>query len=679
MADPESEEIAVTTKDIKRISLEYCKKVLTNNRVKDDCEREIGMKEKLHDERMLDLSGGGFTPSKELFKKVILKFKKNDKRNYDFLIRTGERFKEAVFRLCRRMLEEEVFPASFNLTTLHQIYKGKGRKEVLSNSRYIHSKEWLPRLSEGMVVEAMKETILKKSSPYQIGGQPGHRAQEHILTMKSILAKYMMMGEIVILQSFDISKFFDKETVPDVMNTLYQLGVDKKAYRTWSLLNRNTTIRVKTGVGYSEWSQEGPMIGQGTGGGALVSQVNLDHGVVDMFTGSEQEIRYGRVRILPAMFQDDIMRAADSVEAARAGNVMMDSVMNSKQLSLNQDKTGFILFGKESLARRVREEVAVSPIYCGDFITKEKVSDKWLGDMFHQGGLAESVIATIKEREPKVKAACYEAAAIVEDWRSQCVGGFCSATDLFEKAILPSLMYNADTWVQIPKVAEEMLENVQLFFVRLILRVPPGSPKIALRSETGLMSMRLRVWKAKCMLVHHLKGLDTSTLANMVYLEQRKNQWPGLAAEVSEICAKLEIEDANTTVLSKMSYRKLVGNACRKKDEKEMKEGMVGMTKMEGLVEEDCNMKEYMKSKSLHVVRETFRARTQLVEGIKGNFKNLYRGNDLRCQGCRQEVDTQSHVLQCMEYEDLREDMDMKKDDDMIKYFRKVLKRRMKE
>ena len=84
---------------------------------------------------------------------------------------------------------EIVFPGSFDLTTLHQIYKGKGRKDVLSNSRYIHSKEWLPRLSEGMVVESMKEVILKKSSTYQIGGQPGHRAQEHIFSMKSILAK----------------------------------------------------------------------------------------------------------------------------------------------------------------------------------------------------------------------------------------------------------------------------------------------------------------------------------------------------------------------------------------------------------------------------------------------------------------------------------------------------------
>ena len=255
--------------------------------------------------------------------------------------------------------------------------------------------------------------------------------------------------------------------------------------------------------------------------------------------------------MLPAMFQDDIMRAADSVESARAGNVKMSSVMNSKQLTLNQDKTGFILFGRESMVSKVREEIEVSPICCGDFITKEKIADKWLGDIFHQGGLADCVIATIKDREPKVRAACYEAAAIVDDWRSQCVGGFCSAIDLFELAILPSLLYNSDTWVQMPKVAEEMLENIQLFFVRLVLRVPPGTPKIALRSETGLMSMKLRVWKAKCMLVHHLKGLEDDTLAKMIYEEQRRNNWPGLAAEVSEICADLGIEDTNITTRSK--------------------------------------------------------------------------------------------------------------------------------
>ena len=84
--------------------------------------------------------------------------------------------------------------------------------------------------------------------------------------MKSILSKYKHENKLIMLQAFDISKFFDKETLPDVMNTLPELGIDSKAYRTWYKINANTKIRVKTGVGYSDWSDEGPMRGQGTGG-----------------------------------------------------------------------------------------------------------------------------------------------------------------------------------------------------------------------------------------------------------------------------------------------------------------------------------------------------------------------------------------------------------------------------
>merc|ERR1711888_558654 len=92
-------------------------------------------------------------------------------------------------------------------------------------------------------------------------------------------------------------------------------------------------------------------------------------------------------------------------------------------LHLITDKTGYIMFGKKKDVDAARKEIARAPIMCGDFITHEKVSDKWLGDIFHQAGLAASVTGTIQDREAKVKGACYEAAAIIEDWRSQCVGG----------------------------------------------------------------------------------------------------------------------------------------------------------------------------------------------------------------------------------------------------------------
>ena len=110
VADPDSDKIAVTAKDIKSVSLEYCRKVLKNNSVKETVAKEIALKEKLHEERM-NSCGKGFMITKELFNKVIEKFRKNNKRNYDFLIRTGERFKDAVFKLAKRMLEEEVFLA----------------------------------------------------------------------------------------------------------------------------------------------------------------------------------------------------------------------------------------------------------------------------------------------------------------------------------------------------------------------------------------------------------------------------------------------------------------------------------------------------------------------------------------------------------------------------------------
>ena len=78
---------------------------------------------------------------------------------------------------------------------------------------------------------------------------------------------------------------------------------------------------------------------------------------------------------------------------------------------------------------------------------KTKTSDKYLGDVVDEGGLGASVMATIMNRRGKVVAAMLEAAGIVEDFRAQCVGGFMVALDLWQVAILPTLLYNCNTWV----------------------------------------------------------------------------------------------------------------------------------------------------------------------------------------------------------------------------------------
>ena len=71
----------------------------------------------------------------------------------------------------------------------------------------------------------------------------------------------------------------------------------------------------------------GEIKAHGSAGGALVSQVNLDRGVNEMFQGSPDEASYGHIRSQPIIFQDDIIWVASSVEEAGAGNIKLDAVM----------------------------------------------------------------------------------------------------------------------------------------------------------------------------------------------------------------------------------------------------------------------------------------------------------------------------------------------------------------
>ena len=64
-----------------------------------------------------------------------------------------------------------------------------------------------------MMVKMMKDNILKSSTIFQIGGQEGHRVQEHLFTVRSIIAMMTAKGEGIIFQLYDIKKFFDKENL----------------------------------------------------------------------------------------------------------------------------------------------------------------------------------------------------------------------------------------------------------------------------------------------------------------------------------------------------------------------------------------------------------------------------------------------------------------------------------
>ena len=64
--------------------------------------------------------------------------------------------------------------------------------------------------------------------------------------------------------------------------------------------------------------------------------------------------------------------------------------------------------------------------------------------------------------------------------------GLMAAWELWEKAVIPSLLSGAGTWFGLVecKKAVDLCDKLQNFYWRVMLSVPESCPKLALRCET---------------------------------------------------------------------------------------------------------------------------------------------------------------------------------------------------
>ena len=205
-------------------------------------------------------------------------------------------------------------------TTCIQLYKGRGRKDDFNNQRFIHTKDEIPKGFEYILINKVKPTMIQSCTKYQIGAIPGHQAAEHIFTIKSIMSLFNEAGQPLILQCFDLKKYFDSENLKDAMNSLFECGIRGKEYNLIYELNRQNRIQIKTSVGMSDTFTTGPIVSQGSIGGGLISALNLDYSVNKFFLNSNNEIFYHDVRLQPLIYQDDLGKFSASRMDAQAGN-----------------------------------------------------------------------------------------------------------------------------------------------------------------------------------------------------------------------------------------------------------------------------------------------------------------------------------------------------------------------
>ena len=439
-------------------------------------------------------------------------------------------------------------------------------------------------------------------------------------------------------------------------------------------LNSNTTIKVNTACGTTDFAVTGENLGQGSKNAAVICSLALDVGVSKYFDTSLNEICYGAVKLGPLLFQDDTLRLTTSGEGAQDGSKRFEKIMDSKMLNINVDKSVYLLMGKKKVVEKIRREINDNPITYKNNVLKEKTEDKWLGDILSGCGPNKSILATINSRKGKIINLIIETVAIMEDTRMKKLGGMKCALDIWEIVIIPSLINNCGTWAAMGEDSFKALEDIQSTFLRSILAIPKSCPLPALCYESNTMLMKFRVYRQILNFIKHVHSQDDNSLAHLVLKEQMKHDWPGLTTNAVKIAETLGVIGLFDETIKKDQFKKTVKRAVNSKSENELKMKINNYKKLSSLRDEIVKGNKYFFTETLQNARALFRFRVDPFQA-KINYKNNeeYKKEKYICDSCESATDENSHALYCPAYSDLRDGKNLQNDADLALYLQKVV------
>ena len=258
----------------------------------------------------------------------------------------------------------------------------------------------------------------------------------------------------------------------------------------------------------------------------------------------------------PCIFQDDIARLAENLESVKHGNDKIEEMAEEKLLDFNFDKSCYLLIGKKKFQNKINNQLSQKPImFCGQQMKMVK-SERYLGDYIGHS-LAESVFITVQKRKGLCKRLISEIKVTLKDCRINVIGGLTTGLEIWNLAVIPYLLGNAECWMEIPKKAINVLNSIQNDFLRSLFQTGNGTPISALYWDTGSLMIENQIMQRKLLFLYHLMTLPENSLAKEIYLIQKENALPGLVNECEQFLSDLNIH-ADPSTFTKGQWKKII-------------------------------------------------------------------------------------------------------------------------
>ena len=473
------------------------------------------------------------------FMKAVYKIFQKRKSVYLDFINSGNDFKVAVFHLVNKIYQSGKIPESFHYTKLTKIYKKKGSVNEVTNYRFIHSKPWIAKLMEKIIVYQIDHQIKSSMPELQVGGIKGLGARDHILTTIATMRSTNMSKKPVCALLIDVSRCFDKVKNEDLIYETLKIGCKPEALKFIHDMSAVTHISMSNMGNDKATRTVYDTAGQGQDFACLGTGFAIGNSLHTRLGPGQypDSVKVGKVKVPPRAYVDDAKVMSGNPRQLRSAGHKVSDAFDDLSLQINPKKTKILVIGTGAKARKMRDDLKSNPVIIQGHEISIADQDTYLGMKISQAGVLDSISKTFEERKANAWNKLYSFKKMLRHPAMQMNGFIKSAVTLFRATIIPTLLYSCESWYGLTKKTLKYIEKTYKKMIYSLLDIPVSTNYLAVLHELGLKQAKHIIAAQKINMINHVAISGHRNMTYQVLAEDlRIHKSNSILAEVKDLC-----------------------------------------------------------------------------------------------------------------------------------------------
>ena len=202
----------------------------------------------------------------------------------------GDDLKLAVLKLMNMIKNHQTYPKCLELCNISSIWKSKGPKNSFESYRGIFRVTIFRTILDKLIYNDEYKKLNKNLTDANVGARKNRNIRDNIFVINAIMNSLKENEKTLDFQVYDIEKCFDSLWLQEVINCLYDAGLNNDKLHLLFFENNNARMAVKTNERISKRVSIQNIFMQGSVSGSLCCVVVMEK--LSKLLYNKQELLY---------------------------------------------------------------------------------------------------------------------------------------------------------------------------------------------------------------------------------------------------------------------------------------------------------------------------------------------------------------------------------------------------